>query len=227
MNKVYVLGIGPGNGDYLLKKSEKIIYQMDVLIGGQRALDLFPDLEVEKIKIKTPLADIKNYILNNYQQQQIAVLVSGDPGLYSLLNYLRRELDARILEVIPGISALQLAAAKIKINWNDLQITSLHGKDNKEQLLKLLQKNNKVGFFTDNKFPPNKIAEYLLKNGIKDQEIFVFENLSYQSEKITAGRAEKIAQNKFSKLTVMIILAPNERDYKLDLEGDFNGRVEI
>jgi cobalt-precorrin-7 (C5)-methyltransferase len=227
LNKVYVLGIGPGNGDYLLKKSEKIIYQMDVLIGGQRALDLFPDLEVKKVKIKTPLADIKNYILKNYQNQKIAVLVSGDPGLYSLLNYLRRELDARILEVIPGISALQLAAAKIKINWNDLQITSLHGKDNKAQLLKLLQENNKVGFFTDNKFPPNKIAEYLLENGIKDQEIFVFENLSYQSEKITAGRAEKIAQNKFSKLTVMIILAQNERDYKLDLEGDFNGRMEI
>lgn len=183
MNKVYVLGIGPGNGDYLLKKSEKIIYQMDVLIGGQRALDLFPDLEVEKIKIKTPLKDIKNYILNNYQKQKIAVLVSGDPGLYSLLNYLRRELDARILEVIPGISALQLAAAKIKINWNDLQITSLHGKDNKAKLLQLLQKNNKVGFFTDNKFPPNKIAEYLLENGVNDQEIFVFENLSYQSEK--------------------------------------------
>ena len=113
------------------------------------------------------------------------------------------------------------------MNWNDLQITSLHGKDNKAQLLKLLQENNKVGFFTDNKFPPNKIAEYLLENGIKDQEIFVFENLSYQSEKITAGRAEKIAKNKFSKLTVMIILAQNERDYKLDLEGDFNGRMEI
>ncbi|ADO77659.1 precorrin-6y C5,15-methyltransferase (decarboxylating) subunit CbiE [Halanaerobium praevalens] len=227
MNKVYVLGIGPGNGDYLLKKSEKIIYQMDVLIGGQRALDLFPDLEVEKIKIKTPLKDIKNYILNNYQKQKIAVLVSGDPGLYSLLNYLRRELDARILEVIPGISALQLAAAKIKINWNDLQITSLHGKDNKAKLLQLLQKNNKVGFFTDNKFPPNKIAEYLLENGVNDQEIFVFENLSYQSEKITAGTAVEIKEKKFSKLTVMIILAKNERDYKLDLEGDFSGRMEI
>lgn len=37
----------------------------------------------------------------------------------------------------------------------------------------------------------------------------------------------EIKEKKFSKLTVMIILAKNERDYKLDLEGDFSGRMEI
>lgn len=210
MNKVYVLGIGPGNRDYLLKKSERIICQMDILIGGQRALELFRDTAAEKIKITTPLSQIRDYILENYKENKIAVLVSGDPGLYSLLTYLKKELDPDILEVIPGISSLQLAAARIKINWNDLQITSLHGRDNSKKLLELLRSETKVGFFTDNKLPPNKIAELLIEKNIKNKKIFVFENLSYQSEKITAGQPEKISRRNFSKLAVMIILEQQE-----------------
>lgn len=224
MNKVYVLGIGPGSKDYLLRKTEKIIEKMDVLIGGSRALQTFAEQEVKKIEITLPLAKIKKYILDNYRQQKIAVLVSGDPGLYSLLNYLKREIEADILEVIPGISSLQLAAARIQISWNKMRITSLHGKDNKEKLLELLKKETKVGFFTDNKFPPAKIAEYLLNNKIKDKKICVFENLSYPDEKITIGRAEKIKNISFSKLTVMIILDQKETDFKQ--RGDHDERME-
>lgn len=220
MNKVYVLGIGPGNKDYLLKKTEKIIGKMDVLIGGSRALETLAENKAEKIKITLPLVKIKNYILANYEKKKIAVLVSGDPGLYSLLNYLKREINLDILEVIPGISSLQLAASRIQISWNDMRITSLHGKDNKDELLVLLKKEAKVGFFTDNKFPPAKIAEYLLKNKIKDKTICVFENLSYADENITVGSAEEIKKLSFSKLTVMIILDNNQLNSSL--RGDID-----
>ncbi|MFP4020513.1 MAG: precorrin-6y C5,15-methyltransferase (decarboxylating) subunit CbiE [Halanaerobium sp.] len=225
MNKVYVLGIGPGSKDYLLKKTEKIIEKMDVLIGGSRALETFADQKAKKIKITLPLLKIKNYILDNYEREKIAVLVSGDPGLYSLLNYLKREIDADILEVIPGISSLQLAASRIQISWNQMQITSLHGKDNKEELLLLLNKKSKVGLFTDNKFPPQKIAEYLLKNKIESKIVCVFENLSYPDEKITIGTASEIKELSFSKLTVMIILDKKEFDTKL--RGDFDERLGV
>jgi len=220
LNKVYVLGIGQGNKDYLLKKTEKIIGKMDVLIGGSRALETFAEQKAKKIKITLPLVKIKNYILANYEKKKIAVLVSGDPGLYSLLNYLKREINIDILEVIPGISSLQLAASRIQISWNDMRITSLHGKDNKDELLVLLKKEAKVGFFTDNKFPPAKIAEYLLKNKIKDKTICVFENLSYADENITVGSAEEIKKLSFSKLTVMIILDNNQLNSSL--RGDID-----
>ncbi|MFP4199097.1 MAG: precorrin-6y C5,15-methyltransferase (decarboxylating) subunit CbiE [Halanaerobium sp.] len=225
MNKVYVLGIGPGSKDYLLKKTEKIIEKMDVLIGGSRALETFADQKAKKIKITLPLLKIKNYILDNYEREKIAVLVSGDPGLYSLLNYLKREIDADILEVIPGISSLQLAASRIQISWNQMQITSMHGKDNKEELLLLLNRKSKVGLFTDNKFSPQKIAEYLLKNKIENKIICVFENLSYPDEKISIGTASEIKKLSFSKLTVMIILDKKEFDTKL--RGDFNERLGV
>jgi len=212
LNKIYVLGIGPGNRDYLTKKAEKIAENAEVLIGGKRALELFNNPEQQKIKITAELKKIKNYILENYQSKNIAVLVSGDPGLYSLLNYLKRELGEEILEVIAGISSLQIAAAKIKLNWNDMQISSLHGnQENKAEVLKLIKNNSKVGLFTDKRFPPSEIANYLLNNGVVNKAIYVFENLSYPDEKITAGSLKEISQKSFSKLTVMIILDNKEK----------------
>lgn len=212
MNKIYVLGIGPGNRDYLTKKAEKIAENAEVLIGGKRALELFNNPEQQKIKITAELKKIKNYIQENYQSKNIAVLVSGDPGLYSLLNYLKREIGEEILEVIAGISSLQIAAAKIKLNWNDMQISSLHGnQENKAEVLKLIRDNSKVGLFTDKRFPPSEIANYLLNNGVENKAIYVFENLSYSDEKITAGSLKEISQKSFSKLTVMIILDNKEK----------------
>lgn len=225
MNKVYVIGVGPGNRDYLSKKSEAIIKEMDVLIAGSRNLESFAELEVKKIEVTLPLSEIKDYILKNYRKEKIAVLVSGDPGLYSLLNYLKREIGQDILEVIPGISALQLAAARIKISWNDLQILSLHGKNNQQELINLLEQYPRAALFTDNKFPPNKIAGCLRKNNIEDKIIFVFENLSYPDEKITAGRAADITQLSFRKLNLMIVLESEEIDQKL--RGDIDGAVEL
>lgn len=206
MSKIYILGIGPGHRDYLLKKTEDIIESSDVLIGGRRALKMFSDLDKEKITITADLEKIKNYIVANYQKKMISVLVSGDPGLYSLMNYLKRETEEGLLEVIPGISSLQLAAARIKLNWQDMKVASLHGNDNREKVVKEIKENSKMGVFTDNKFPPDKIASLLISKGIKDRQSIVFERLSYPDERIIRGSLEELQKCKFADLTVMIIL---------------------
>ncbi len=212
MNKIYVLGVGPGSRDYLLSKTDKLARGADVLIGGKRALKLFSDTTQKKITINSNLNKIKTYILENFQNKKIAVLVSGDPGLYSLLNYLKSEIDSKLIKVIPGISSIQIAAAKIKLDWDDMQISSLHGNsNNKSKILELVNNNNKVGLFTDNIFPPDEIAKYLFQKGVRNKIVHVFENLSYEDEKITSGSLKKISKKTFSKLTVMIILNKMEK----------------
>lgn len=205
MNKIYILGIGPGHRDYLLKITEDIINKSDLLIGGSRALDMFRDLDKEKVEITGKLEKIKNYILANYQKKLISVLVSGDPGLYSMMNYLKKHIDKELLEVIPGISSLQLASARIKLNWDDLKITSLHGKNDRVKVLMEVRENDKVGIFTDDKFPPDQISLFLLKNGINNRKGIVFERLSYPDERIISGSLEELQECSFSNLTVMVI----------------------
>ncbi|MGM0369478.1 MAG: precorrin-6y C5,15-methyltransferase (decarboxylating) subunit CbiE [Bacillota bacterium] len=204
MNKIQIAGIGPGTQDYLLAITKRIVEEADVLIGGKRALDLFSELDKETMKITSDLTAVKDYIKNNYQSQQLVVLVSGDPGLYSMLKYLKRYFAEEELEVIPGISAMQLGFAKAKMVWQDAKITSLHGNDNKEQLLNLVQAESKVAFFTDNQLPPQEIAAYLLEQGL-DKQGMVAENLSYPSERIVKGSLEKISSKQFGGLSVMVI----------------------
>jgi len=205
MNKIQIAGIGPGTEEYLLPITKQIVEESDTLIGGQRALELFSELEKEKIEITSNLKAIKDYIKDNYQKEQIVVLVSGDPGLYSMLNYLKKYFAADKLEVTPGVSAMQLGFAKAKMVWQDAKITSLHGNDNKEQLLKLVQSESKVAFFTDRQFPPQAIASYLLESGVVNKRGVVAENLSYPTERIVRGDLEELSTKQFGNLTVMVI----------------------
>ncbi len=206
MSKINILGIGPGSRDYLLKITEQEILESDVLIGGKRILSLFSDLDKKTIKITADLESIKDYILQNYQKEKISVLVSGDPGFFSMMNYLKRHISNNLLNIIPGISSLQLAAARLKMNWDDMTIISLHGKKVKDDFINKIKSKSKIGLFTDNKFSPDQIASFLLKKGIKNKKAIVFERLSYSDEKITKGSLEKIRDKDFVKLTVMVIL---------------------
>ncbi|ADL12367.1 precorrin-6y C5,15-methyltransferase (decarboxylating) subunit CbiE [Acetohalobium arabaticum] len=203
-NQIYVLGIGPGSKEYMLPVVERLASESDVLIGGRRALELFSQLDKEELVIKADLERILNYIQDNYQQKQIAVLVSGDPGLYSMLNYLSKHFSKDQLKVIPGISSLQLGFAEAKLVWQDAEITSLHGRERSE-LLELVQKEDKVGFFTDHKFPPDEIAQYLLDNGVQDRKAFVGERLSYEDERIIDGDLEEIADSDNFDMSVMVV----------------------
>ncbi|KXS43889.1 MULTISPECIES: precorrin-6y C5,15-methyltransferase (decarboxylating) subunit CbiE [unclassified Candidatus Frackibacter] len=208
-NQIYILGIGPGSEDYLLPITRRLAEESDVLIGGKRAIKLFSDLDKEELVIKADLKRVLNYIKDNYCQKQIAVLVSGDPGLYSMLNYLSKHFSKDKLKVIPGISSLQLGFAKAKLVWQDAEITSLHGRD-KAELLEMIEDSEKVGFFTDYKFPPDQIAEYLLEAGVTERRAFVGERLSYGDERVIDGKLEEITKYNDFGMSVMVIYSEGD-----------------
>ncbi|MFW5790688.1 MAG: precorrin-6y C5,15-methyltransferase (decarboxylating) subunit CbiE [Bacillota bacterium] len=205
MAKVSILGIGPGSKDYLLNITERKIKEADTLIGSSRALGLFSDLNKETLEITGNLKEVREFIAANYRHKKVAVMVSGDPGLFSLMNYLKKEFQKDIFEVIPGISSLQLAAARLKMRWDDLEILSLHGSPINEQFLELVSSKSKIGLFTDQNSSPDRIAQFLIENNIKNKEAAVCEDLSYSSENLIKGSLEKIIAQEYSDLNVMVI----------------------
>ena len=50
-NKLYIIGIGPGNTDYIYPAAYKKIQACDMLVGGRRNLNLFGDLKKEEVII--------------------------------------------------------------------------------------------------------------------------------------------------------------------------------
>jgi len=79
-------GIGPGTEDYLLPVARKEIEASDCLIGGKRALRLFRHLHKEEVLLDGNFEKVIPFLLKEREKKKIALLVSGDPGLYSFLN---------------------------------------------------------------------------------------------------------------------------------------------
>lgn len=204
MHKLHIIGIGPGTEDYLLPIAKKKIENADCLVGAKRLLSLFYHLKKEKIYLEGHFSDAILYIKKNLAKKKIAVLVSGDPGLYSFLEPVKKSLKKECYEVIPGISCLQVAFAKIGESWNDAKIISLHGR-RLANLARQVKAAPKVFLLTDSGFTPDKIASYLLARGVGNRRAVVFENLTYHEERIIDCDLEDLSKMKDFGLCVMII----------------------
>jgi len=205
VQKVLVVGIGPGEKEYLLPLAKNKVEAAQVLVGGKRALDLLAQPGQETREIKGSLQDIVNFIQAKSQDKQVAVLLSGDPGLYGMLNFLLKHFSPEELEVIPGISSMQLCFARFKLPWQDFKIVSLHGRS-KEMLLSWVREHSQIAFFTDSTFPPEEIGKYLLENGIENKRIIVGESLSYPEERIEDTDLLGISQCSGFQNCVMLVL---------------------
>jgi len=120
---VYIVGAGPGDPDLLTVKAQKILMQADVILFAdslvpQQILHLCrPDAEIIHTANKT-LEDILPLMIERVRSHKSVVrLQSGDPSLYSAIHEQMQALSEADIpfEVIPGISAFQAAAAKLKV----------------------------------------------------------------------------------------------------------------
>lgn len=204
MNRFYVIGIGPGALGYLVPVARKAIESSDCLIAAKRNLLLFRHPDKERVCFEGNFNRIISYIKENRDKKRIAVLVSGDPGLYSFLGQIQRAFEKHDYAVIPGISVLQVAFAKIGENWQDAKILSIHGRS-LCSLPEEVKDSDKVFLFTDAGFPPDRIASLLLKKGITNRDAVVFQNLSLPNEKIFDTNLKDLSKMKGFKLCVMII----------------------
>lgn len=202
--KLYIVGLGPGSRKLLHPAAAAAIEESDVLIGGKRNLEAFEDLNREKVEIGNNLEEVYTYIMDNIGLKRIAVLVTGDPGIYSIMEFLKSRLVNAEIEVLPGISSIQYLCSKLKLSWNDMFITSLHGRQ-QEDLADIVGSNKKVAVFTGGKCRPDKVCQRLLEYNLTDVIVTVGENLSYPNERIVRGVPEEIGALDFDSLSVMII----------------------
>lgn len=201
---INVIGLGPGNTDYITKLGEKLIQNSDVVIGGKRNLESIIDFEGEKIEISSNLKEIVEYI-NNNKHKQISVIASGDPLIYGIGRYLSKNIDKEDLNIVSGISSLQYIFSKVHIDMNDLYITSSHGKTPD---FDYVLSHKKACMVTDKIIGPKEICKQILDRNL-EKTIVVGENLSYDNERITIGSPEDILNLEDFDMCVVVILDKN------------------
>ncbi len=196
IHSIIVAGIGPGHPDYILPAAREAIHQARFLVGGKRALETFGQPHQETMMISRDIAGVLDFIGEKRKQAQVAVLVSGDPGYYSLLDALRRRFPAKEIQVIPGISSLQMAFARIALPWHHARLLSFHGRTPEEAAL-LYAPGTILGMLTDGKHTSHTIPKLLLTKGWpKRTRLTVFSRLSYPDEDIFQTTLEKASNAK-------------------------------
>lgn len=200
-----MVGIGPGHRDYVLPIATKTIEAAKVLVGGSRVLEEFASENQKTFPIKGNLQNVMDFIEENLKDNDVVVMVSGDPGYYSMLKSLKEYFTKEKIEVIAGISSMQIAFSKLSLYYQDATLVSFHGRVPKEEDL-LYQKGKILGTLTDKKYNSQTIAQYLLaRNWDKNCTYHILEYLSYNKEKIITTTLEKAINGYLATHAIIIV----------------------
>lgn len=209
-NKIYIIGIGPGSSEYLTKKAIDTVKSSDYTVGSTRAIDLFDDVNNKlAFNVKDLLDKLEKGVDLAIEGNTVSILSTGDPGFSGVLNTVLRiandkNFPKEKIEVIPGISSLQLAAARNHIQWDNANVMTFHGRENIEDILKVIN-NGKTTIALPSK-KVRDMAQFLLDNGVnKNRQVVVCERLSYDDEKIVQSTLKDIASSEFTYMCIMII----------------------
>lgn len=112
MNKVYAVGLGPGNEEYMTRQAWTALEKCDVICGYTVYVDLIKDLFPGKEVYSTPMMkeiDRCKWAIDKAEEgYEVAMVCSGDSGVYGMATLLleiaekRKNID---IEVVPGVTA--------------------------------------------------------------------------------------------------------------------------
>src|SRR4030067_2203277 len=232
---IYIIGIGVEGKSSLSQRALGLIEGAGALIGGRRHLACFPEFQGKKIVIGSDLNKIIKVLTPHSSlltPDYAVVLATGDPNFFGIADFIIKKIGRELVEIIPNVSAMQEAFARIKENWNDARFLSVHGRNavrssefgvRSNDLIAGLASEiinyNKVGIFTDPDNTPARIANALLNKDIDNYKAYVCEDLGTEQERVTAGSLKQIIKKRFSPLNVMILIRSQEAGVRRQREG--------
>ena len=122
--RLAVVGLGPGDAACRTPEATRALADADDVVGYGRYLDLAADAIAGKVLHASPIgaetARVRKALGLAAQGRAVALVSSGDPGIYALATLVFEEIDRAALpewrrlavSVVPGVSALQAAAAR-------------------------------------------------------------------------------------------------------------------
>jgi len=172
--KIVGVGCGPGQ---LTPDAVRSIAGADEVFGSARAIAL----ALQAIRPGCPVHEICDYRALRSLGPGAVVLSTGDPML-SGLGYLPGE-------IVPGISSLQVALARLHLSWTRVTVLSAHGRDHAAAISAAVSevRRERVAFLVaDPTFPVPLLGKSLksLGEGIR---VAVCENLGYPEERVEVG----------------------------------------
>ena len=222
-NKIEVIGIGLEGVTGLIEETRILIEKATVLVGSDRHLQFFVNHPAEKLVLGDFLVIFETMRRRLKQEENIVVLVSGDPLFFGLGRLLIENFPAEQLNFHPHLSSVQLAFNRLQLPWHDAKIVSVHGRS-LNLLIPLLQKGvKKIAILTDQENNPAAIAQFYQQLDLPAAyQFWICERLGAIDEKVYSASSQEISlltEQDFSPLNIVILIRKNILDLvELDSE---------
>ena len=182
MNWIDVVSAGPGNEDLLTAQARRTLDEADAVFCADRTQTLVGNPAV--CRHLTPFSKaLEDMETLRAEGLRVAVLLSGDAGLYSMLPLLSERFGREALRVHPGVSSLQAFCARLGIPWQQARILSAHGKQlTPSALCHTVRSGRMTLLLLDAEHNPRWIRQSLKDGGLENADITVGERISYPDE---------------------------------------------
>jgi len=220
MGEVYAVGVGPGSPRYITDAVKEVILYSDIIIGYKYTLQAIERLLVNKEVYEITMQnqeEIYQKVAKTLGDKTCVIPFTGD------VNFSESEVVDRLIEIfgevqiISGISSVQVAAAKARVPLDKSKVVTMHVTTTIEEKKLELQKALLDGYNVilvprpwpkdpSKNFMQSEIAFYLKDHGFDTSKIkvHVFEFLTTDKETSFVGTVKDLEGKQFSDLSVMV-----------------------
>lgn len=144
--RVFIIGIGDDGLEGLTTSARERINQADLIFGSAHILETLGDVAAERVPVGVDLDRMIERI-EAAPNQRVVLLATGDPLFYGTARFLVQRLGKENCEVVPSVSTMQLAFARVKESWDEAYLADLanHPLGRVVEKIRLAEK---VGLFT-------------------------------------------------------------------------------
>lgn len=201
---ITIVGCGPGGPEYLTAIAAQKAEGADVLVGAERLLKLFENERAERIVVDSHIEAALDKIEAQADDANVVVLVSGDPGVFSLSKSVLKRFGRDRCSVIPGISSVQAAFARAGLDWQDAKIISAHH-ELPEITKDGLKGVDKIAILAGN----SDVAEWLaeLVDALPwEASVIVCENLTLENERVWELDVNDMGGVEIASMSVIVVV---------------------
>ncbi|TKB50056.1 precorrin-6y C5,15-methyltransferase (decarboxylating) subunit CbiE [Ferrimonas aestuarii] len=207
--QLFLVGMAADGCVSLTSRAINSVVQSEVLVGSESQLAFFPQFDGIRIPYQFPINEFIAELLAQYADHDITILTSGDPLFFGLGQTLAQLSYPHQLEVIPHLSCVQQACARLGLPHQEMAMLSLHGQVNKARLPGLIARIQdcvQFALLTDRTDNPVAVAQKLVRYGELGWQLCLCEALGSSEERVTHWTPEQLAETNLDDINPMNLL---------------------
>lgn len=200
---ITVVGIGADGWSGVPSTVRERILAAEVLLGGRRHLDLVPAGTAVREEWPSPLPSGLDDLLDRHAGKDVVALASGDPLVSGIGTTLIRRLGGDAVEVIPAISSVALARARMGWSAEECETITVVGREI-DALRRVLTRGRKLVVLVDGARVAD-VAMLLEAAGFGNSRVAVLSHLGAADESRIDAKAAHLTDTGVRSLSLMCV----------------------